>query len=68
MARIQVDSRHAGASTIAADHFGLPRLTTHWRFGHCARRALDPLTAEPLPRDEVALALFMSALTTSADA
>lgn len=68
MARIEDDPRHSMESIIAAEHFGLPRLTTHWRFGHCQPRTMDALAAAPLPKNEVALALFMSALATSADA
>lgn len=61
MAQIMVDSRHCGVAVVAASHFGLPRLMTHWRLGCCSPEVLEPLASRPLAKGEVALALFMSA-------
>lgn len=65
MAQIMVDPRHRGLLVGAAGYFGLPRLTTHWRFGHCTPEVMEPLTSMPRAMDEVALALFMSALASA---
>lgn len=61
---IRFDPRHWQVTTSAAGHFGLPRLMTRWRLGHCVLGDLDQLNTEPAPTNELALALFMSALAS----
>lgn len=65
MERIGVDPRHRSVSVTAAGRFGLPRLTTHWHLARCDGPALEPLVSAPWAADEVALALFMSALAAA---
>ena len=65
MARITKDTRHRNVSVIASSHFGLPRLTSCWQLGACSTQAMEALVIEPRARNEVALAMFMSALETA---
>ena len=65
MARITNDTRHRNVSPIASSHFGLPRLTRCWQLGACSTPSMDALVNEPLARNEVALAMFMSALAST---
>ena len=55
-------TRDTRGAVLAASDITVSRLTDRWHCGRCTQDVLDPMFEVPRPLNEVACAMFMSAL------